>query len=86
MKMDDDKKRKLNRLTRSVEGHLARSLLRWKYRREGRPMPMDRELGEQSREIADRAHEVIAERGKRVWKEIKKVYEKNSDTGGGADK
>jgi hypothetical protein len=75
--MDEDLKKDLKKLGRGAEKKLALSLLRWKYKREGRTAVEDRRLEDHSRIVADRAHEVVARAGKGVWKELSKAYRKD---------
>ena len=74
--MDENIKRGIKRLAENAEIGVARSILRWKYKKEGKEAPGNDELKEQSLRVAGKAHEVIAERGKNVWNELKKVYAK----------
>ena len=74
--MDENIKKGIKRLAINAEIGVARSILRWKYKKEGRDAPGDDELKDQSRGVAGKAHEVIAERGRNVWNELKKVYAK----------
>ncbi len=74
--MDENIKKGIKRLAENAEIGVARSILRWKYKKEGRDAPGDDELKDQSRMVAEKAHDVIAERGKNVWHELKKVYAK----------
>ena len=74
--MDENIKKGIKRLAEDAEMGFARSILRWKYKKEGRDVLGDDELKDQSRKVAGRAHEVIAERGRNIWKELKKVYAK----------
>jgi len=74
--MDENIKKGIKRLAEDAEMGFARSILRWKYKKEGGTPPKDDDLETQSRMVAGKAHDVIAERGKNVWKELKKVYVK----------
>lgn len=74
--MDEDIKKGIKRLAENAEIGIARSVLRWKYKKEGGAHPGEDDLESQSRKVADRAHHVIAERGRNVWNELKKVYVK----------
>lgn len=74
--MDENIKKGMKRLAENAEIGVARSILRWKYKKEGRDAPGDDELKDQSRMVAGKAHDVIAERGRNVWNELKKVYAK----------
>ena len=77
--MDENIKKGIKRLAENAEIGVARSILRWKYKKERGAPPMDDDLETQSRMVAGKAHDVIAERGRNVWNELKKVYAK---TGG----
>jgi hypothetical protein len=72
--MDDDLKRNLKSLARETEVKLARSILRWKLKREGRPIPVERQLNQHSQDIVEKANDVLAQGGKRVWDELRQVY------------
>ncbi len=72
--MDEDIKKGLKRAVESVEVSVTKSVLRWKYKKEGKQIPLEERLENESRHVADRAHEVIAKRGRNVWEELKKAY------------
>ncbi|HDZ91821.1 MAG: hypothetical protein JRJ09_11935 [Deltaproteobacteria bacterium] len=74
--MDKNLKKGLRRLAEDAEVGLARSILRWKYKRERGTSPGDDYLEARSRMVADAAREVIVQRGKKVIDEIRKVYSK----------
>ncbi len=74
--MDDQTKKNIKKVVQEAETGVAKSILRWKYKKEGRPVPVDHQLENDSRQVADRVHKVIARRSKNVWKELKKVYNK----------
>ena len=74
--MDEEIRKNLKKVTLEAETRLARSVLRWKYRKEGRFAPSEPQLERDSQEVAARANQVIAQRGRAVWKELKKVYVK----------
>lgn len=76
--MDEEIKKNLRKLARDTEAKVARSILRWKYKKEDKPIPREHQLEHESRQVATRAHEVIVKRGKNVWNELKKVYVKAS--------
>ena len=63
-------------MLQETENKVAMSLLRWKYKREGKRLPRERDMERRSREITDRANEVISRSGRNIWKEIKKAYQK----------
>jgi hypothetical protein len=67
-------KKNIKKMTEDTEARVARSILRWKYRREGKPTPSDQQLENDSTQVARQAHKVIARRGRNVWNELKRVY------------
>jgi len=77
--MGDEIKENLKRAVQQAEVSVTKSILRWKYKKEGRTPPREERLEEDSRRAADRAHEVVARRGKTVWEELKKSYFKGRD-------
>ena len=70
--MDEDIKKDIKRLAKNTELMIARSLLRWKYKKEDKPLPGDRQLDQNTRNLVDKAHEILARRGNRVLSELKK--------------
>ena len=77
--MDDKTKREIKKIARNTEAKVAESILRWKYKKEGKRIPEDGDLHSQSRVVADKAHRVLSRRGKNIWKELKKTYRKNKE-------
>ena len=73
--MDEDIKRGLKKLARSTEIKVAESILRWKYKKEGKRI-QDEDLDEESKRVADHAREVITRRGKGIWDGFKEAYKK----------
>ena len=74
--MDENIKKGIKRLTENAEIGIARSILRWKHKKEKGTPPGDDDIETQSRMVAGKAHGVIAERGRNFWNELKKVYAK----------
>jgi hypothetical protein len=72
--MDEQIKKSVKKLARDAENKVARSILRWKYKKEGKPVPIEHQLENESRYVAEKAHQVISKRGKTVLNEFKKVY------------
>jgi len=72
--MEEKTKKNLKKMAQETEVRVTRSILRWKYKKEGKPAPLDYQLENESRQVAYRAHQVIAKRGKNAWMELKKVY------------
>ncbi len=76
MPMDDDLKKNIKKMTEKTEIRLTESLLRWKYKKEGKEIPADQNLESQSRQIMEQAHKTLSKRGKSIWNEFKKAYRK----------
>ena len=74
--MDEDFKKGLKKMAKNAELKVAESLLRWKYKKEGKHVPDDESIGQQSRTITDQAHQIIGKRGKSIWKGFKEAYQK----------
>ena len=74
--MDNDIKSDLKRIVRDTEIKVAESILRWKHKREGKKIPDKQGLKQRSQLITDQAHETLSRRGRTVWKEFKKAYQK----------
>lgn len=72
--MDEQKKKNLKKFVQDSEQKVARSILVWKYKKDGKPVPLENQLENESQQVAGRAHEVIVRRGKNVWNELKKAY------------
>jgi hypothetical protein len=83
--MDEQIKKNVKKLALDAENKVARSILRWKYKKDGKTVPEEHQLDNESRYVAEKAHQVIAKRGKNVLNELKKVYfkgdEKQEDPG-----
>jgi len=75
--VDEQIKSGIKRLAEGAQTGIARSILRWKYKKEGVPLPGEEDLEAQSQRIADRARGVISQRGKNILNEFKKVYAKS---------
>ena len=65
--MDEEIKKGLKRVARDTEIKVTESILRWKYKREGKRVPDASKIGQHSEMIADQAHSIIAKRGKNIW-------------------
>jgi len=72
--MDEDIKKGLKKIARNTETMLTGSILRWKYKKEGKKIPNNQELEQQSRLITDQANKIISKRGKNIWNELKQAY------------
>lgn len=83
--MDEDIKQGLKKIARNTETMLTGSILRWKYKKEGKKIPNNQELEQQSQLIADQAHKIISKRGKNIWNELKKAYKERQKKEGHSD-
>ncbi|MBW1731765.1 MAG: hypothetical protein JRH08_04720 [Deltaproteobacteria bacterium] len=71
--MDDQIKKDVKRLADRGQQWLARSLLKWKYKQEGKPLPDEVDLEQRSRQVAEEAKAVLKKRGKTVLEEFKEM-------------
>ena len=83
--VDEDIKRGLKKITKETEIKVAESILRWKYRKEGKKVPDDAAIARRSTQITGQAHQIIAKRGKNIWNELKKAYRQARDREGSSD-
>jgi len=74
--MDEKTKNEVRRAIDRAERGITKSIIRWKYRKEGRPMPQDDSIEGHSRHVVDQTHKIIAKRGKSIWNELRNVYSK----------
>lgn len=81
--MDVQLKDRMKRLADGAQKGLARSLLCWKYRKAGIPLPHEDDLEAQSQRIVEKAQGVIVARGKNIIHEFKKVYSQQAPGGKG---
>lgn len=72
--MEQETKKNLKKMAEEAEMRVTRSILRWKYKKEDKPVPPASQLENESRQIAGRAHDIVAKRGRNVFDELKKVY------------
>jgi len=73
--LDEEIKKSVRKVVKEAEAGVARTLLRWRFRREGKVLPFtDQELREESLQIADRAHKALSGAGKSLLQGIKRAY------------
>lgn len=77
--MDEEIKKDLKKAAHRAEVKVTETILRWKYKKEGRSVPDSEHIESQSRLIADQANQVIARQGRKLWHEIKKAYGKKRE-------
>jgi hypothetical protein len=66
----------LSEIAQGVEVKLTETLLRWRYKRQGKTPPSDDQLKNRSRAVTAQVHEILLRRGKNVWKGFKSKPEK----------
>lgn len=76
--VDRKTKKEIKETLDRVERGITRSIIRWKYKKEDKPLPQDEFLEDQSRYVVDEAHRIVSNRGKRIWNELRKVCSKES--------
>ncbi len=79
--MDKETREELKRLARNTEIRVAETLLRWKYKKEGKDIPEPPEIKRQSEGVAEQAHRIIRRRGKNILRELKRAYVKEKTEG-----
>ena len=82
----DHMKNKLKRFAAETEMGAVRSILKWKFKKEGKRIPSAAELDEQSRKAALLANDLIMTTGKTVWNDLIEVYVKKGVKKEGAKK
>jgi len=83
--MDKQIRTNFKKALEHAEFKVTRSILRWKYEKEGKVLPHDQILENESRQVAARSHDVMARGGKSILSEIKKVYFKGPKKKEGSD-
>ncbi|MFH0843903.1 MAG: hypothetical protein V1930_00365 [Pseudomonadota bacterium] len=76
-----DLKENLKKIAKETEIRLAKSILLWKYKKEGKPIPNDGEVELKTKVFTSQAHNVISRRGKNIWNEIKRAYRQEDKKG-----
>ncbi len=66
-------------MARSTELRAVESLLRWRYRKEGKDLPDHENLRTISRTVTDQAHRIIGKRGKSIWQGFEKAWKESKD-------
>ncbi len=74
--MDDKKTGPLSEMAQNIEVRLTESLLRWRYKRQGKTPPADDSLKSQSRIVTEQVNEILLRRGKNLLKELRSKHEK----------
>jgi len=76
--VDEDLKESLKKTIKNTEFKATETLLRWRYKKKGKKIFDNQNFEQQSRVITDQAHQIIIRRGKNIWNEVKKIYEKGN--------
>ena len=79
--MEEDIKKGLKSIVRNTENRMAESVLKWRYKKEGKKIPNQLNIEKRSQQVADQAHEIISRSGRNIWKGIVKVYREKKDAG-----
>jgi len=74
--MENEIKENLKKIAGQTELKVTRSLLKWKFNKEGRPPPGEEDLERQSKLVRDKARKTISKSGRRIWDELKNAYHK----------
>jgi hypothetical protein len=75
-KKDGKETDSLSGIAQGVEVKLTETLLRWRYKRQGKTPPADDQLKTRSRTITDQVNEILVRRGKNIWKQLRSKTEK----------
>ena len=59
------------KVAQDTEIRLAGSLLKWKYKKEGKDMPDEKMVQDHSRIITHQLHKILSQRGKNILKGLK---------------
>ena len=63
----------MKNMVKATEMKITESVLRWKYKKEGKEIPGESELQHRSHVISQKANEILNRRGKSIMKEVKEV-------------
>jgi hypothetical protein len=74
--MKDEKNGSWSEMAQNAEAKLTESLLRWRYKKQGKTLPSDEQLKSRSQTVTGQVNEILLRRGKNLWKEIKSKTEK----------
>jgi hypothetical protein len=83
--MGKDIKDDLKKLAKDAEVKLTESILKWRYKKEGKKMPEKEVLEHKSRLITDKANMILSQRGKNILNEFRKAYIESKKRGKKAD-
>jgi hypothetical protein len=73
--MDENKDKSVKDLARKAELRLTGSVLRWRYRKQGKAPPSEEEIENRSVLVTDEVNRILARRGKNLWKGFKSLID-----------
>ena len=74
--MKDEKSGSWSEMAQNAEARLTESLLRWRYKKQGKTLPDDEQLKSQSKTVTGQVNEILLRRGKSLWKELRSKNDK----------
>ena len=72
--MGTELKKDFLKLAREAEISLTKSILKWRFEKEGKQPPEEQDLDKKSREVSDQVNRIISDGARSLWDEIKKAY------------
>ncbi len=66
-----DEKKIFSEMAQNLEVKLTQSLLRWRYKKQGKTPPAEEKLKSQSRAVTEQVNEILLRRGKNLLKELR---------------
>ena len=80
--MVQDETEGLRKMARAAEVKIAEGLLRWRYKKEGKPVPGNPILKNRSEHLAQEARRIMSKKAKNILEELKEAYRKGRKEGG----
>jgi hypothetical protein len=74
--MSGDLKTDLKKMAGETGIRITGSFLRWRYKKEGKHIPPEKDLEEKSRKVLEQTQTIIARRGKNILNELKGIWGK----------
>jgi len=81
----DSIKKGLKNITKNIEKGIAKSIINWKFNKEGKAPPDEAQLEAISKRVTDEANAVIRKKSSDIWHSIKASY-KSPENRGNNDK
>ena len=76
----DNIKKSLKKITKNAEKSIAKSIINWKFNKEGKTPPDEAQLEAISTTVTDEANEIISRKSKDIWHSIKKSYKSSENS------